>query len=171
MSEILFETRWLSVRRNGHWDYVQRPNSEAAVGILAITDDEEILLVEQFRIPLQRRVIEIPAGLVGDEEEFRGEDLAETARRELLEETGYSADSMTLLLSSPTSAGMTSEMTHIYHAQGLTRAGSGGGVHGEDITVHHVPAATIREWLREKVQEGLLVDFKIQAALWAAQLW
>ena len=170
MSEILFETRWLSVRRNGHWDFVQRPNSEAAVGILAITPDDELLLVEQFRIPLQRRVIEIPAGLVGDEEEFRGEDLAETARRELLEETGYSAESVTLLLSSPTSAGMTSELTHIYQATGLTRTGEGGGVGNEDIQLHHVPLSEVREWLRQREAEGILIDFKIHSALWAAKL-
>lgn len=170
MSEILFQTRWLSVHRNGRWDYVQRPNSEAAVGILAITPDDELLLVEQFRIPLQHRVIEIPAGLVGDEEEFQGEDLAETARRELLEETGYAAESIELILSSPTSAGMTSEVTHIYRATGLSQVGEGGGVGNEDITLHHVPLKQIREWLRHKEAEGTMIDFKIHAALWAANL-
>jgi len=170
MSKILFETRWLSVRREGHWDYVQRPNSEAAVGILAITPDDELLLVEQFRIPLQRGVIEIPAGLVGDEEEFRGEDLAETARRELLEETGYSAGQIDLLLSSPTSAGMTSEITHIYRATELVRTGEGGGVGNEDITLHRVPLAQVREWLHQKEDQGLLIDFKIHSALWAAKI-
>lgn len=170
MSEILFETRWISVRREGHWDYIQRPNSKAAVGILAITPDDEILLVEQFRIPLQRRVIEIPAGLVGDEEEFRGEDLVETARRELLEETGYTAKSVTLLLSSPTSSGMTSEITHIYQASGLTRTGEGGGVGNEDILLHPVPLAEVRAWLQQKESEGLLIDSKILSALWSARL-
>ena len=170
MSEILFQTKWLAVHREGHWDYVQRPNSDAAVAILAITPKDEVLLVEQFRIPLGKRTIEIPAGLVGDEEEFAGEDLAETARRELLEETGYAAEGMELLVSSPTSSGMTSELTHIYRAFELKRVDEGGGVGGEDITIHKVPLKSIRQWLKQAEADGLMVDFKIHSALWAASL-
>ena len=163
--ETLFETRWLGLYRIGHWDFTRRPNSEACVGILAITLDQEIVLVEQFRVPMQRRVIEIPAGLVGDEIEFAGESLADTARRELMEETGYRATSMKLLIVTPTSAGMTSEYTHLFHAIDLVRENGGGGVAGEDIVVHHVPLAGLREWFAAREAEGKLVDFKIHAAL------
>lgn len=166
--ESLFQTRWLGLYRIGHWDFVRRPNSDAAVGILAITADQEVILVEQFRIPMQRRVIEIPAGLVGDEPEFAGESLAETARRELLEETGYRAGSIVPLIASPTSAGMTSEFTHLFHATDLVRENEGGGVAGEDIIVHHVPLSGLREWLAARETEGMLVDFKIHSALWLA---
>lgn len=168
--EKLFETRWLVVYRSGRWDYVCRPQSEASVGILAITPQQEIVLVEQFRVPVQRRVIEIPAGLVGDEVEYRGESLAETARRELLEETGYRAEVVTQLLSSPTSAGLTAEFLYLFHATGLTREHAGGGIAGEDILVHHVPLASLREWLAQREAEGVAVDFKIHAALWLAGL-
>ena len=168
MIETLFETRWLGVYRNGHWDYVRRPNADAAVGILAITPEQKIILVEQFRIPMGKRVIEIPAGLVGDEEAFQGEDLAETARRELLEETGYEAGWIAPLLSSPTSAGMTSETTHIYLAKDLRKTGPGGGTENEDIIVHEVPLSEIRTFLAKCAERGCLVDFKIQAALWEA---
>ena len=82
--ETLFESKWLGLYRIDGWDFTRRPSAEACVGILAITDAEELILVEQFRIPVQRRVIEIPAGLVGDEDEHRGEPIEETARRELL---------------------------------------------------------------------------------------
>jgi ADP-ribose pyrophosphatase len=116
--ETLFETRWLGLYRIGHWDFVRRPQAEACVGILAITPAAEVVLIEQFRVPVQCPVIEIPAGLVGDEDEFRGESLAETARRELLEETGYRAAEIRPLLTSPTSAGMTSEFTHLFLATG-----------------------------------------------------
>ena len=105
--EILFETRWLGLYRIGHWDFAKRPNADACVGILAVTPADEVVLVEQFRVPVQQKVIEIPAGLVGDEEEFRGEAMAATAARELLEETGYRAGRIELLLAAPTSAGMT----------------------------------------------------------------
>jgi ADP-ribose pyrophosphatase len=166
--EILLETQWLGLYRIGTWDFVRRPNAEACVGILAITPAEEIILVEQFRIPMQRRVIEIPAGLVGDEPEFAGESLAETARRELLEETGYRAGSMHQLIATPTSAGMSSELTHLFHATDLVRETDGGGVVGEAITVHLVPLSGLRSWLAAQEADGKLVDFKIHSALWLA---
>lgn len=167
-TETLFESRWLGLYRIGTWDFARRPNSESCVGILAITENDEIVLVEQFRIPVQRRVIEIPAGLVGDEAEHVGESLASTARRELLEETGYEAGSMTQLIASPTSAGMTSEITHFFHARDLVRSHDGGGVGGEDIIVHHVPLTELRPWLAQQEAGGKAVDFKIHAALWLA---
>jgi ADP-ribose pyrophosphatase len=166
--ETLFETRWLRLHRIGHWDFVVRPHSEHCVGILAITPEREIILVEQFRIPIQKRVIEIPAGIVGDEEEHRGEPLAETARRELLEETGYRAGKIEKLLSTPTSAGMTSEFIHLYQATELTRETKGGGTGAEDITVHHISLTGLRGWLRDQEAAGKVIDFKIHAALWLA---
>lgn len=167
---VLHESQWLGLYRKGHWDYVRRPNSDACVGILAVTDLNEVVLVEQFRIPVGKKVMEIPAGLVGDEPEFRAESLADTAARELLEETGYRAASMRLLISSPTSAGMTPELTHLFHATGLSQEHAGGGTAGEDIIVHKVPMNELREFLSKREAEGMLVDFKIHAALAAAGL-
>lgn len=166
--EKLFETRWLALYRIGRWDFVRRPQSENCVGILAITPANEIILVEQFRIPMQRRVIEVPAGIVGDEPEHLGESLAATAARELLEETGYRAATVTPLIASPTSAGMSSEFVHLFHATDLVREHPGGGVGGEDILVHHVAIPQLRGWLAAREAEGILIDFKIHAALWLA---
>ena len=166
--EVLHETQWLRLRRIGHWDFVSRPQSDDAVGILAITPDDRIILVEQFRIPVQRMAIELPAGIVGDEPEHRGESLAASAARELLEETGWRAGRIELLISSPTSAGLTSEFVHLYHATELTREHAGGGVAGEDIIVHHVPLGDLRGWLAAQAAAGKAVDFKIHAALWLA---
>lgn len=167
-TETLFETRWIRMQRTGHWDFVVRPQSANCVGILAITPADEIILVEQFRIPIQQRVIEIPAGIVGDEPEFLGESLAETAGRELLEETGYRAGTIEKLISTPTSAGLTSEFIHLFKASALIREHDGGGVSGENITVHHVPMSELREWLTEQEDSGKVIDFKIHAALWLA---
>ncbi len=166
--EILFETRWLGLYRIGHWDFAKRPNADACVGILAVTPADEVVLVEQFRVPVQQKVIEIPAGLVGDEEEFRGEAMAATAARELLEETGYRAGRIELLLAAPTSAGMTPEITHLFLATDLSKEHDGGGTEHEDIKVHLVPRRELRAWLKEKEAEGFLIDFKIHASLWAA---
>ena len=63
-TETLFETRWLGLYRIGHWDFAKRPNADASVGILAVTPADEVVLVEQFRIPVQKKVIEVPAGRV-----------------------------------------------------------------------------------------------------------
>jgi ADP-ribose pyrophosphatase len=166
----LYESKWLGLYRKGHWDYVRRPNSDSCVGVLAMTDQEEIILIEQFRIPVGSRVVEIPAGLVGDEPEFEGESLAETAGRELLEETGYRAGRVELLISSPTSAGMTPEMTHLFYATQLVRENDGGGNASEDIAVYKIRLTELREFLSKKRSEGVLVDFKIHAALAAAGL-
>jgi ADP-ribose pyrophosphatase len=169
-SELLYSSLWLSLHRIDHWDFVKRPHSDAAVGILAITEEQEIVLVEQYRIPMQKRVIELPAGLVGDEPEFAHESLAESAGRELLEETGYAAASIKALLSSPTSSGMTSETTHLFSATGLTKTQEGGGVAGEEISVHRIPIADLRHWLLAQEQGGKSVDLKIYAALAAANV-
>lgn len=172
MSEeiTLYESKWLGLYRTGHWDYVRRPNSDACVGILAITDAQEILLVEQFRIPVGQTVIEIPAGLVGDEPEFATESLAATARRELLEETGYAAGKTELIFASPTSAGMTPEFTHFFLATELQKETEGGGVGSENIIVHRVPLDRLRAFLAKKQAEGNAIDFKIHAALAAADV-
>jgi ADP-ribose pyrophosphatase len=166
--ETLFETRWIRFHRRGHWDYVVRPHSDRCVGILAIDEDEHVLLVEQFRIPIQQRAIELPAGIVGDEEEFRGEPLSATAARELLEETGYRAGFIEELISTPTSAGLTSEFMHLFLARELVRENDGGGTHGEDITVHRVPLKVLRAWLQDQQSQGKAIDSKIHAALWLA---
>jgi ADP-ribose pyrophosphatase len=168
--ETLYETPWITLQRIGHWDFVRRPHSDSCVGILAVTPENEIVLVEQFRIPIQRRVIEIPAGIVGDEEEHRGESLAGTAARELLEETGYRAGTIEPLLDTPTSAGLTTEFIHLFYAKDLVKEHDGGGVAGEDILVHHVPLASLREWLQERQAAGMVIDFKIHACLWLAGL-
>lgn len=166
--ETLFETRWLMLQRIGHWDFVRRPHSNSCVGILPITADDEVVLIEQFRIPVGAPTIEIPAGIVGDEVEHLGESLEETAARELLEETGYRAGKITRLIDSPTSAGMSSEIMHLFLATDLTREHSGGGVGGENITVYHIPLAGLREWLAAQQNAGKIVDYKIHACLWLA---
>lgn len=168
IDQTLYETRWLSLHRIGHWEYVRRPQSDVCVGVLAITDNHEVVLVEQFRLPVGKRVIELPAGLYGDEPEYACETPAECAARELFEETGFHAAVIRPLIVTPTSAGMTSEWTHLFHATGLIRASGGGGVGGEDITTHLVPVSEIRDWLKARQSDVVGVDFKIHAALWLA---
>jgi ADP-ribose pyrophosphatase len=162
--KILCQGKYLRMIQADHWEYVERPDIPGAVVVLAVTDDGELLLVEQMRIPLSCHVIELPAGLAGD---VAGErDFAETARRELLEETGYQADEMVLLATGPTTAGLTNEQVTLYHARRLRRIHDGGGDAAEQIVVHRVPLSDVPRWLDQQRQSGKLIDVKIYAGLY-----
>lgn len=157
--KIVFEGDHLYVFERDGWQYVERKKSRGAAAVLAETDDGEIVLTEQFRRPLNARVIDFPAGLIGDEEPDT--DGAETAKKELEEETGYTCDSVELLARGPSSPGITSEIVSLYRARGVRKIGKGGGVGGEDITVHVVPRGRLRAFLREKADQGVLTDLKV----------
>ena len=63
---ILHDGEFLRLKRRDNWEYVERANARAAVIIVAVTDDDALLLVEQPRVPIGGPVLELPAGLVGD---------------------------------------------------------------------------------------------------------
>jgi ADP-ribose pyrophosphatase len=163
---ILFQGKHLSMHALGKWEYAVRNKTSGIVGILAVTPENKILLVEQYRPPLGKRVIEIPAGLAGDIEGSEDEALAIAATRELLEETGYKAGSMRYLTEGPASAGLSTEVITFFHACGLKKVTLGGGDAEEDITVHEVPLSELENWLLNKCASGCLVDYKIYASLY-----
>ncbi|WP_028008183.1 NUDIX hydrolase [Solimonas flava] len=167
--EELHRGKFLRLLRDRHWEYVSRVNSSGAGFIAAVTPERELLLVEQYRLPLQARTIELPAGMIGDEAEFKDESIEASTLRELEEETGYRGARAEILLSGPVAAGLTSEMLHLVRIRDLVRVGAGGGVAGEDITVHRVPLAEVDGWLRGKAAEGLLIEPRIYAALYFIQ--
>jgi ADP-ribose pyrophosphatase len=167
-SETLYAGRFVHLKRRQRWEYAERVGVPGIALIIAVTDAGELVLNEQYRIPVQRRVIELPAGLVGDQPESAGEALAEGARRELLEETGFAATTMTMLSAGPPSAGITNEILTLFQASGLRRVAAGGGVDGEGITAHLVPLPQVRDWLREREAEGCLVDPKVFIGLYFA---
>ena len=165
MKTTLLTSKFLALIKEGHWEYVDRVNATGAALILAVTAEQKVLLVEQYRIPVHARTIELPAGIIGDEPGRSNESHAEAARRELLEETGYAADRMDALTTGPACSGITSERVTLFHATGLRRTGKGGGVAQEDITVHEVPLAEIIPWLETKAKTGVLIDPKVYAGL------
>jgi len=158
--------RFLKLMKAGHWEYVDRVTARNAAIIVAVTDDQELLLVEQYRIPLQARTIELPAGLIGDEPGDRDESAPAAAGRELLEETGYAAGCLETLTTGPSCSGLTSERVTLFRATELKRMSTGGGVAGENITVHAVPLAGVSDWLAAQARTGRLIDPKVYAGLW-----
>lgn len=162
---IIVEGDHLRLVRRGKWEFAQRVGSTGVVGIVAVTEQRKIVLVEQFRIPVGCAVIELPAGLAGDLADAPKEALAEAARRELLEETGYLAGEMAQLVVGPSSAGMTDECVVLFHAGRLKRLHDGGGDGSENIVVHEVALDELAQWLRQQSASGKLIDFKIWAAL------
>lgn len=167
--QVLAQGKYMRLMIEGTWEYAQRINVCGIVGVVAVTDDGKLVMVEQYRIPVGRRSIELPAGLAGDTDEFTGEDLYQAAHRELLEETGYKAESMTFLCEGPPSAGTTTEVITLYLATGLTKVGPGGGDHTEDIVVHEIPIEQVPEWLEQKRREGILTDLRIFTGLYFVQ--
>ncbi|PCD04428.1 NUDIX hydrolase [Sphingomonas spermidinifaciens] len=165
--ETMWAGRWLEMKRRGRWEYVSRTGDIHAAVILAVQEGH-VLLVEQYRVPLGRTCIELPAGLVGDEKE--GEDPVEAARRELEEETGWRARVMEPVGEFWSSPGMASEGFTLMRATDLIQVGDGGGVAGEGITVHRVALADLAAFVAAKRGEGCGVDVKLLALLGPALL-
>ena len=166
-AETVWRGRFLEVRKEGRWEYVSRTRGVSAAVILAI-DEGEVILVEQYRVPLQAPCLELPAGLVGDEEE--GEEIEAAAIRELEEETGYRAARMAALGRFHASPGMSSEGFTLLRAEGLERTGEGGGVGNEEIRVHRVALADVPAFVERKRAEGAAIDAKLLLLLGSALL-
>ena len=160
--EIVWEGRFLAAKRRGTWEYVSRTRDISAAVILAVHDGE-VILVEQYRVPIGAHCLELPAGLVGDDQE--GEEIEQAAIRELEEETGWLAERMVNLGKYYSSSGMSSEGFTLLRAEGLTRVGEGGGVEGEDIIVHHVKLADLPAFIAEKRSQGYAMDAKLLVLL------
>lgn len=168
--EVLYNGRFVSLVKSGRWEYAERSREVTGiVAIIAATDDNRVVLVEQYRPPCQGRCIEFPAGLVGDKGNCHDESLEEAAVRELEEETGYRAASMTRVAEGPASAGITSEIITLFLAEGLKKVSAGGGDESEDIQVHLVPLDEAYRWLQNKSAAGVHVDVKVYAGLYFLQ--
>jgi len=163
---IIWQGEHLDFVMRGNWEFVERKNLRGIVCIVPLTDDGQIVLVEQFRPPVASRVIELPAGLVGDLPGQESEALETAARRELLEETGYGAGRMERLFDGVPSAGLCDEQITFFLATELTKTGPGGGDDNEDITVHETPLDGLLDYLDARTQAGVKVDAKLFSPLY-----
>jgi ADP-ribose pyrophosphatase len=157
--EQVWEGKYIKVTKQGTWEYVSRTRGVGAAVIVAIHEGH-VILVEQYRVPVGARCIELPAGLVGDE--TAGEGVETAAIRELEEETGYTAEHMVDLGRYHSSAGMSSEAFTLLRAEALTKTGEGGGVDAhEQIEVHRVALEAVPAFVKAKRAEGACVDVKL----------
>jgi ADP-ribose pyrophosphatase len=159
--EVHWEGRFITARTRGKWEYVSRARGIRAAVILAIDAEDHVILVEQYRVPLGRSCIELPAGLIGDDDGAEGEDATAAAARELEEETGYHAARMEVLGEFYSSPGMVTESFTMLRAHGLTKVGPGGGTDSEDITVHRVPMAGIADFIATRRALGDGIDVRL----------
>jgi len=161
----LWTGKFLTVQKIGSWEFVSRTTRRPAVAIVAIDQEDHLILVEQFRPPVHSNVIELPAGLAGDVEGSEDEPLLVAAKRELEEETGYTSNHWRRVTNGLSSAGLTDESTEVFAATEIVKTSAGGGVEGEDIKLHKVPLNNLIPWLNDK---GLPFDLKLLGAVYAA---
>ena len=161
---IVWQGRFVVAKTRGKWEYVSRARNIRAAVILAV-EDGHVLLVEQFRVPLDRVCIELPAGLIGDDDGGEDESAETAAGRELEEETGYRAAKIETIGDFWSSPGMVSESFTLLRATGLTKVGLGGGTAGENITVHRVALDGLEEFLATRRAMGNAIDVRLLTLL------
>lgn len=166
--DIVWQGKYIEVKKLGTWEFVGRTRGVHAAVIVAVDAEDHVILVEQYRVPVAAWCLELPAGLVGDEEE--GEAASIAAARELEEETGYRPDRVVELGRFFASPGMSSEGFTLLRAEGLSKVGEGGGVAGEDIVVRRVPLAGLADFVAERRAAGLQMDAKLLFLLGAGML-
>ena len=156
--EIMWRGKYVRAIKQGRWEYVSRTNDVRAVVIIA-EDNDRLILVEQYRFPIKSRCLELPAGLIGDEDHHA--DVDDTALRELEEETGYTAARIERLGDFYSSPGMLAESFTLVRAHGVRKVGAGGGTGGEDIAVHLVSRSDLSAFIDAKRREGVGIDAKL----------
>ena len=158
--EIRWQGRFITAKQRGRWEYVSRSRGIRAAVILAL-DEGDVILVEQYRVPLGKNCLELPAGLIGDDDSVDHEHVQAAAARELEEETGYSSQNWEEIGEFYSSPGMVSESFTLLKATGLTKTGEGGGTGDEDIKVHRVKLAAIEQEIARFRENGTGIDVRL----------
>lgn len=170
---INWQGDWIVAKQRGRWEYVSRARNIRAAVILALDgppQTREVVLIDQFRVPVGRRVLELPAGLIGDEAGGENEDPMVAAKRELEEETGFAAREWANLGEFYSSPGMVSESFTLLRASGLEKVAEGGGDENEDIAVHRIKLSEVAPFIAQAREEGMAIDVKLLAVLGAGML-
>lgn len=169
--ETLYRGQHLQLMKRGHWEFADRTKGSGVVAIVAVTENDELVLTEQFRPPVQKKVVDLPAGLAGDIVGSEAEAFELAAERELIEETGFAGENFEYIFSGPTSAGMVTEMIDFFLVRDVKQVAAGGGDETEDIKVHVIPLKKIGAWLKRKETTKTCVDPKVFAAMGILSLY
>ena len=156
--EVMCEGKFVRLMRRGKWEYASRTRDINAVVIIA-EHEGKVILIDQPRVGPDCRCVELPAGLVGDEDPDISVEA--TAIKELEEETGFTGDRVEKLGEFFASPGMLSESFSLVRVHGVRKIGEGGGDENEDINVHLVARADIPNFLEQKRAEGFGIDVKL----------
>jgi ADP-ribose pyrophosphatase len=156
--KTMWQGEYVTVHQRGSWEFVARTGGTHAVVILA-EHEGKVILIEQYRMPLGRPCLELPAGLVGDEDPDA--TIEETAVKELEEEAGYTAERVERLGEFHSSPGMVAESFTLVRAHGVRKVGDGGGTEHEEIEVYLVARDDIPEFVRNRRLQGVAVDVKL----------
>jgi ADP-ribose diphosphatase len=155
-SQLMYDGNFINVRKDtvllpdgsvSTREYITHPG---AVAILALLDNGNLIMERQFRYPIRREFIELPAGKIDD-----GEDILITAQRELLEETGYVADEWLHLSTTWPCIGYADERMEYFLARGLRHEGRDLD-DGEFLEVFELSPDDAIEWIRQ----GKITDSK-----------
>jgi ADP-ribose pyrophosphatase len=152
---VEWEGKYIRIVTRGGWEYVERCGGVSAVVILAEVDGK-VILIEQSRVPLGGRIcLELPAGLVGDEDD---KGVEETAVKELEEETGFTATSIERLGQFYSSPGMVGEGFDLVRAHGVRPCGT---AVEEGIEVHLVERESVAAFVEQRRAAGVAIDVKL----------
>ena len=163
--KTIAEGKYIALMQRGPWEFAHRIKGSGVVAIIAVTRDHELILTEQYRPPVQKNVIDLPAGLAGDIKGAEKEPLLKAAKRELLEETGYISRQWSESYTVPSSAGMSTEMVTLYIARNCQRKAAGGGDASESIRVHVIACDQLQAWLQRRDNSRTCIDPKVLAAI------
>ena len=163
---VVHEGKYIRFVISGRWEWAERVNCTGIVIVVCLTRQKKLVLIEQFRVAMGKKVIELPAGLVNDIPGAPHETLESAARRQLWEETGHDARTMTPLTEGPVSAGMSAESIAFFLAKDSRKTGPGGGDATESIRVHEISLSRVSKWLDSMRRKGRLVDPKVYAGLY-----
>lgn len=156
--EIMWEGKYVKALKRGKWEFAGRSRDIRAVVIIA-EHEGKVILIDQPRVAVGSRCLELPAGLIGDEDP--NATVETTAVKELEEETGYTAETVERLGDFYASPGMLSESFTLVRVHGVRKIGEGGGTEHEDINVHLVPREEIPAFVAARRAEGMAVDVKL----------
>ncbi|PLT34800.1 NUDIX hydrolase [Bacillus sp. V5-8f] len=167
-SEKIFEGKVISLQV----DEVELPDGNrskreiikhpGAVAVIAVTNENKIVMVEQYRKALERSLVEIPAGKLE-----KGEDPVDSACRELEEETGYGCESMQHITSFYTSPGFADEIVHLYFARGIQKKQNAASVDEDEfVEVYELSLEEAEQYM----EEGKIRDAKTAYAVQYLQL-